>query len=63
MTFRGGDMLDAKTIFAEASFTDLSFPKMSTSFEELSNYIEMKGESEFSTATFDELWALYEEVK
>ncbi|MCT6925927.1 YozE family protein [Metasolibacillus sp.] len=61
LTYRGGAANDAKAQFAEASFHDSSFPKMSTSFEELSQYIEMQGDDLLSASIFDELWSLYEE--
>lgn len=61
ITFRGGDMTDPKTRFAENVFLDHSFPKQSCDFNELSSYIETLGDTEYSASTFDELWQLYEE--
>ena len=60
LSFRGGDVNDSKARFAEAAFLDHSFPKSSTSFEEVSRYIEMIADDRMSTQTFDELWELYE---
>ncbi|WP_107942790.1 YozE family protein [Metasolibacillus fluoroglycofenilyticus] len=62
LTYRDGLANDAKSQFAEACFRDTSFPKMSTSFEELSQYIEMQGDDILTAATFDELWSLYLEI-
>lgn len=60
LTFRGGDLSDPKTRFAEAAFIDHSFPKTSTTFEELSSYIETKADQDLSTSAFDELWEIYQ---
>ncbi|QCR32404.1 YozE family protein [Lysinibacillus sp. SGAir0095] len=60
LSYRGGDINDPKTRFAETAFLDHSFPKTSTSFEEISRYIEMIADDNLSTQTFDELWDLYE---
>ncbi|PYF04693.1 YozE family protein [Ureibacillus chungkukjangi] len=60
LSFRGGNANDPKTRFAETAFLDHSFPKSSTSFEEVSRYIEMIADDNMSTQTFDELWELYE---
>ena len=61
LSYRGGDQEDPKALFAEAAFLDHSFPKTSTSFEEISDYIEMIADDQMSTHTFDELWSIYEE--
>ncbi|HWK23305.1 MAG TPA: YozE family protein [Ureibacillus sp.] len=61
LSYRGGDHNDSKARFAEAAFQDHSFPKTSTSFEELSRYIEMIADDNMSTQTFDELWDSYQE--
>lgn len=60
LTFRGGDWSDQKSRFAESAFHDHSFPITSTSFEELSSYIETQADENLSTAAFDELWDLYQ---
>nr|WP_106778878.1 YozE family protein [Lysinibacillus timonensis] len=59
LTFRGGNWSDQKSKFAEGAFEDHAFPKSSTSFEELSSYIETKADELLSTSAFDELWELY----
>lgn len=59
LSFRGGDLSDNKSRFAEKMFKDHSFPKTSYSFEELSSYIETLADDDLSTSTFDELWELY----
>ncbi len=60
LSFRGGDWTDQKARFAESAFLDHSFPKTSTSFEELSSYIETMADENLSTQAFDELWDIYE---
>lgn len=59
LSFRGGNLKDPKVRFAERMFEDHSFPKTSTSFEELSSYIETQADDALSTQAFDELWDLY----
>lgn len=59
LSYRGGDLSDPKTLFAEKMFQDHSFPKISHSFEELSSYIETLADDDLSTNTFDELWEIY----
>ena len=60
LTFRGGPVSDKLAMFAEAMFYDLSFPKQSTDFEEISRYIEELAHSDMSATIFDELWLLFE---
>lgn len=57
LTFRGG--ADDKAQFAEAVFHDHSFPKQSTDFDELSEYIELQQQPEMTADVFDAIWALY----
>jgi len=57
LTYRGAR--DEKGAFAEAVFNDLSFPKTSTDFHELSAYIEMQADSTMATHVFDEIWEEY----
>lgn len=60
LTFRGGPKTDLKSQFAEAMYYDLSFPKQSSDFHELSRYIEELAHRDMSALLFDELWTLYE---
>ncbi|MEK4229296.1 YozE family protein [Solibacillus sp. FSL H8-0538] len=59
LTFRGGEWSDQKSRFSEAVFIDPAFPKISSSFDELSSYIEMQADEYLTTTAFDELWELY----
>lgn len=60
LSYRGGDPDDQKSQFAERAYLDHSFPKASTSFEELSSYIETLADEQMTSQVFDELWDLYE---
>ncbi|MDX1807354.1 MAG: YozE family protein [Paenisporosarcina sp.] len=60
LTFRGGPVSDKLAMFAEAMFYDLSFPKQSNDFEDISRYIEELAHSDMSASIFDELWLLFE---
>ena len=57
LTYRGAN--DALGYFAEEMFEDSMFPKSSTSFAELSEYIEMQANEYMTTSVFDELWDIY----
>ena len=59
LTYRGAS--NDKGAFAEAVFDDLSFPKASKSFDELSAYVEMQADSDMSTSVFDAIWDDYRE--
>lgn len=61
LTYRGGDWTDPKVRFAEEMFHEHNFPKQSTDFHELSDYIESYATENLTIETFDTLWALYEE--
>ena len=43
---------------AEAMYDDLSFPKQSEDYDEISSYLELSGMLE-SMSIFDEAWDLY----
>ncbi len=60
LTFRWGSHTDKKAMFAEAMFYDLSFPKHSNDFEEISRYIEELAHKDMSATIFDEMWILFE---
>lgn len=60
LTFRGGPHSDKKAQFAEAMFYDLTFPKQSSDFHEISRYIEELAHQDMSATVFDDLWTLFE---
>ena len=59
LTYRGGAADERATHFAEAAFHDALFPRQSTSYEEISSYIEMLSDDALNARTFDELWESY----
>ncbi|SDY80980.1 YozE family protein [Bacillus sp. 166amftsu] len=44
--------------FAEAMYDDISFPKQSEDYDEISSYLELSGLLD-SMSIFDEAWELY----
>ncbi len=61
LSFRGGKKGDLYSVFAEAMFKDLSFPKDETEYDPLSRYVEEKADQEMRSIIFDDLYNLYEE--
>lgn len=58
MKHRAALMKNEISQFAEAMYDDLSFPKQSDQYEEISSYLELSGMLE-SMSIFDEAWDLY----
>lgn len=61
LSFRGGSKNNAKAVFAEAMFNDLSFPKEDKEYDVLSRYVEERADEEMRSIVFDDLYALYVE--
>lgn len=61
LSFRGGGKDDAQSVFAEAMFRDLSFPKGEEEYDPLSRYVEEKADGQLRSIIFDDLYKLYEE--
>lgn len=59
MTFRHELLGNEITIFAEHVFHDHSFPKMSSNYHELSNYLETHADYILDMSLFDEVWILF----
>ena len=57
LTYRGAD--NEKGIFAEVVFEDSTFPRATSEFDDVSNYVEMQGNTYMSTKVFDALWSEY----
>ena len=57
LTYRGAS--GAKGRFAEAVFNDSMFPRTSSNFHEISEYVEIQGEIDMNTTIFDEIWTDY----
>lgn len=61
LSFRGGGKDDEKSLFAEAMFNDLSFPKEEKEYDPLSRYVEEHGNDHMRSIIFDDLYAIYRE--
>ncbi|NSL50905.1 YozE family protein [Calidifontibacillus erzurumensis] len=61
LKFRDGKKGDRFGLFAEEIYQDLSFPKHSSDYDEISSYIEMNNTSLEAVKLFDELWVMYEQ--
>ncbi|PZX07578.1 uncharacterized protein YozE (UPF0346 family) [Psychrobacillus insolitus] len=59
LKYRGGQMKDNKSQFADTMFHLHDFPKYDSTFDSLSNYIEELAHPEMPAVVFDELWDLY----
>lgn len=60
MTLRGPQH-DAVTTFANEAGKDIQFPKHSSEYEEVSDYLEMNVDYLDSMDVFDEAWDKYKE--
>ncbi len=60
LKYRGKLEHDDFSRFAESMFLDHSFPKTSSDFQELSQYIEEKAHPILTAATFDRMWDEYQ---
>ncbi|WP_106497458.1 YozE family protein [Lentibacillus sp. Marseille-P4043] len=59
MTFRGVKQPEAKSRLADWIFYDHDFPKHSTNYAEISNYLEWNSPFTNALQVFDEVWDLY----
>ncbi|OQO67848.1 hypothetical protein BH747_13530 [Enterococcus villorum] len=59
MTLRGGKLEDPLSAFATEAGKDIQFPKHSTSYEEISDYLELNVDYLSSMDIFDEVWEKY----
>jgi uncharacterized protein YozE (UPF0346 family) len=59
MKYRQPKISDDITAFANNAYEDHSFPKHSSSYHEISNYLEMNGHYIDSMSVFDKAWDLY----
>ncbi|WP_275400314.1 YozE family protein [Enterococcus faecium] len=59
MTLRGGGVHDTLSIFATEAGKDIQFPKHSSSYEEISSYLELNVDYLSSMDIFDEAWEKY----
>lgn len=59
MTYRDTIKRDAATKFADDAFKDHSFPKQSTDYYELCEYLELNASYIPSMTLFDDVWSNY----
>jgi len=59
MTYRGKIKADEKSMLAEWAFNDHNFPKQSTDYHEISDYLEWNSPFTNALNVFDELWDTY----
>ncbi|UJL48247.1 YozE family protein [Virgibacillus sp. NKC19-16] len=59
MTFRGKKPPDDQSRLADWVFFDHDFPKHSSDYDEISNYLEWNSPFPAALAVFDELWDKY----
>ncbi|WP_042355386.1 YozE family protein [Bacillus rubiinfantis] len=59
LKYRHPEPKDNISKFANDAFDDLSFPKHSADYHELSTYLELNGQYLESMTIFDEAWQLY----
>ncbi|PLT34973.1 YozE family protein [Bacillus sp. V5-8f] len=59
MRYRQPKDMDDITAFANHAYEDHGFPKQSSSYDEISRYLEMNGDYLENMAVFDQAWDLY----
>jgi uncharacterized protein YozE (UPF0346 family) len=59
MNYRHPAPKDEISLFANAAFLDVAFPKSADDYHELSSYLELNGHYLDSMTVFDEAWQLY----
>lgn len=60
MTHRNNVSANEIQHFANNAFLDLTFPKQSMDFDEISNYLEENTSYLMSMTTFDKAWDMYQ---
>lgn len=59
LTYRGKKKADDESRFADFLFYDHDFPKYSTDYHEISNYLEWNSPFPGALVVFDKLWEIY----
>lgn len=60
MKYRGAGKKSEERVLADWMFQDHDFPKHSSSYEEISEYLEMNSPFPDALRLFDDLWERYE---
>ncbi|MDY0405750.1 YozE family protein [Virgibacillus sp. 179-BFC.A HS] len=63
MTYRGKKHPDDESRLADWMFYEPDFPKHSTSYNEISDYMEAYSPFPDALRVFDEMWQVYEDKK
>ncbi|CZQ81620.1 YozE family protein [Trichococcus ilyis] len=61
LTYKDPYKKDSKTAFANRVADDIAFPKQSTDYHELADYLELSGEYTEFMSVFDDLFETYVE--
>lgn len=59
ITYRGRKKPNDESLLADWAFSDHDFPKQSTDYDELSDYLEWNSPFTNAITTFDKLWEDY----
>lgn len=59
LTYRNTKTMDEKRKLADWVFYDHDYPKHSSDYDEISNYLEWNSPFPNALAVFDELWEIY----
>ncbi|ARK20268.1 hypothetical protein CSV69_04910 [Sporosarcina sp. P26b] len=62
LRYRNGGKDDAKALFADKMFLDAGFPKDLEDFDSLSRYVEDMADDDLRSTTFDEIYAIYQDL-
>lgn len=60
MTYRGKRKPDSESKLADHIFYNLDFPKYSTDYDQVSEYLEWNSPFPNALILFDELWEIYQ---
>ncbi|WP_087971484.1 YozE family protein [Oceanobacillus rekensis] len=60
MTYRGKLNPDEKSLLADWAFNDHNFPKQSTKYDVISDYLEWNSPFPNALNVFDEIWNTYQ---
>ncbi|MFD2045810.1 YozE family protein [Ornithinibacillus salinisoli] len=60
MSYRGKKKTDDQSQLADWMFHEHNFPKQATSYNEVSNYLELYSPFSNAITVFDELWDVYQ---
>jgi uncharacterized protein YozE (UPF0346 family) len=59
MKYREDKVVDGVTQLANLVYEEMTFPKQSSDFDEISTYLELQATFVFNLSVFDEIWDSY----